>query len=385
MKKTFVLLLALVLFSSHDMFLKLDTYFLPANSSAQIKLYNGTFDRSDNTIARDRMLDASLVGNGERSEVREAQWSEKDSMTILSFETGAEGTWVAGVSTRPRDFEMAAADFNQYLEHDGVLDMLNWRTANEALEEDAVERYSKHVKAIFQVGDQRSDDWQTVLGYPIELVPLANPYELEVKDVLQLQLLWQGEPLGNQLIYADVTSPTHGHSHDHDYSDDHAHEHSAGGDHSHAGDEGHSHSHEAAHDHAHGDDHGHGHAHGADSHSHSHESKVEEEDHSHANEMLFRTDANGRFSLPISTEGIWYLRTIYLTHSDEPGLTHESNWTTLTFEVGHSHGEGTHTHADGTEHEHHHEDELGVPSYVFWLGSLALIGVLFFWFNRKQG
>jgi len=69
MKKIVLALIAVVVFSSHDMYLKLDTYFLQPNTSARIQLFNGTFDNSDNAIARDRMADVSLVGNGTRTAV----------------------------------------------------------------------------------------------------------------------------------------------------------------------------------------------------------------------------------------------------------------------------------------------------------------------------
>ena len=62
MKRRILLLLAFVLLTSHDMFLKPDEYFLEPNAPAIIRLYNGTFERSENAISRDRMLDASLVG-----------------------------------------------------------------------------------------------------------------------------------------------------------------------------------------------------------------------------------------------------------------------------------------------------------------------------------
>ncbi|MEM0933853.1 MAG: DUF4198 domain-containing protein, partial [Bacteroidota bacterium] len=74
--------------------------------------------------------------------------------------------------------------------------------------------------------------------------------------------------------------------------------------------------------------------------------------------------------------GIWYLRTIHLVNSEEEGLTHESNWATLTFEVTHDHG------VDKT-HSHSHEEE-GFPTYLFWIGSVMVLGGLFFWFNRKK-
>lgn len=375
MKKPVLILIALVVFSSHDMYLKLDTYFLQPNASAAIRLFNGTFDKSDNVIARDRMIDVSLVGNGSRTRVDTAQWIEKDSMTILSFTTGEAGTWVAGVSTRPRNIEMTAEDFNGYLEHDGVLDMLEWRKENDALNQDAVEKYSKHVKTIFQVGDKKTEDWRSPLGYPIEFIPQENPYDMHPGHALRIQLLWQGQPLANQLVYVGTTAEQ-GQTHDHEHADAADHEHSD--DHTHAAGSEHSHEHEhAATDHEHGEDHSHAHA-DEDAHEHPHDQAEEAEvDHHHHAATQLRTDAEGMISVNITAMGIWYLRTIHLVQSEEAGLTHESNWATLTFEVGegHSHDED---HAHTNDHDH------GIPSYVYWVGSLLLLGGLFFWFNRKK-
>ena len=151
MKKWLSLFVAFLLFSSHDMYLKLDTYFLQPDSPATIKLFNGTFDKSENVIDRNRMIDVSLVGNGVRERIDSTLWSERDSMTLLNFKTGAPGTWVAGLSTYACNLEMDAKAFNDYLAHDGVTDMLEWRKANDALDQKANEKYSKHVKTIFQV------------------------------------------------------------------------------------------------------------------------------------------------------------------------------------------------------------------------------------------
>lgn len=340
MKKLFFLLIAFVLFSSHDMFLKLDTYFLSPNTQASINLFNGTFDNSENIITRDRMTDVSLIGRGSRIQLDTNQWRDEDNTTILSFETGDPGTWVAGVSTRPRNLAMSAEDFNDYLEHDGVLDMLEWRKNNDALDQDAVEKYSKHVKTIFQVGNQLTDDWKTTLGYPIEFIPLSNPYDLHPGHVMELELLWQGNPLSNQLVYIGSQGITTEHSHEDGSVHDSNHEH-----------------------------------------SHDPENpQSDQEDHQHDNMMQARTDETGRLSVNITHKGIWHFRTIYLAHSEEAGLTHESNWATLTFEVGEGH---SHAHEVG-EHEHPEENLLGIPTYFYWIGSVVLVLALFFWFNRKN-
>lgn len=339
MKRLILLFAAFVILSGHDLYLKMDTYFLPPNTEAVLQLYNGTFHESDNVIDRDRMIDVSVVGSGQHLHPDTTQWTEQNDKTLLSIRTGQPGTYVAGVSTRARIIDLDAADFNNYLEHDGVLDMLEWRKANGAMDQDATEKYAKHVKAIFQVGDQQTADWQTRLGYPIEFVPLANPYHLHEGDDLPVQLLWQGEPLPNQLVYANSVAGTHPHEHTHADGTTHTHDH-ADGSHSHDHDEG-------------------------DSHQHNHDQPL-------------RTNAEGIITLQAPGDGIWYLRTIRLVRSDAPELTHESEWATLTFEIGsrHSHGETTHTHGEG--------EEQGIPTYAFVLVSIALIGGLYLWFNRKN-
>ncbi|MFQ5572602.1 MAG: DUF4198 domain-containing protein, partial [Rhodothermales bacterium] len=206
-KKTLLTIAALMLLVgslyAHDMYLKLSTYFLSPHIDATIALFNGTFDKSENVITRDRMQDVRIVGPGsEAVHPDTSQWWEKDNITWLDFETGDPGTYVIGVSTRPRMIDLSAEEFNAYLEHDGVLDVLEARKREGTLDKEAREKYSKHVKAIYQVGDTRTEAYRHRLGYPIEIVPLNNPYELGVGDACEVLVLKDGQPVANQLIYA---------------------------------------------------------------------------------------------------------------------------------------------------------------------------------------
>lgn len=58
------------------------------------------------------------------------------------------------------------------------------------------------MKAIFQVGTDRTNDFATVLGYPAELVPLDNPYALERGDTLRVRGLVDGRPVAGQALLA---------------------------------------------------------------------------------------------------------------------------------------------------------------------------------------
>ncbi len=63
------------------------------------------------------------------------------------------------------------------------------------------EAYTRHAKALVQVGPPGAADVDRPLGLRFELVALASPYRLaEGQTVLPVQLLWQGAPLVNQQI-----------------------------------------------------------------------------------------------------------------------------------------------------------------------------------------
>ncbi len=346
MRKSFYLLLASILLCSHDLYIKMETYFLQPNQTATLSLYNGTFEKSENIITRDRMLDASVIAQGERVVINPDQWEDQDStITHLTFNTGEAGTYVAGISTKARNIELTAEKFNSYLEHDGVLDLLEQRTKDSLLDQDAVESYQKHVKAIYQVGDSVTNDWSAVLGYPIEFVPQANPYETYSGEKLEVQLLLDGKPLSNQLVYADYIKSDHAHTHS-----DHSHEH-----------DGKKHTHDEEAD---------------EEHNHSHESQLEET-HTHTSGQQLRTNDQGIFIVNLPKDGIYYLRTIHMTRiTDSDELTHRSKWATLTFEVSHKH--------DITTHTHDHDHEGGFPTWIFVLGSLLIIGLLFLVFRKKN-
>ena len=204
---TTLLLLLVLAASAHDMFLKFDSYFLAPDAQEVVRLLNGEFNKSENTITRDRMRDVSLLSPAGLTHPPEADWSDEGKISSLHFRTGAAGTYVAGTSTKPKELSMKAADFNRYLQLEGVLDTFIERRKNKQLRLAATERYSKHVKAVFQVGDARSDAYKTPLGYPVEIIPQQNPYQLKVGGTLAALCVKDGQPLVNQYVLYGMQAP----------------------------------------------------------------------------------------------------------------------------------------------------------------------------------
>ncbi|MBB6463261.1 DUF4198 domain-containing protein [Flammeovirga kamogawensis] len=271
------LLSALIMLSSHDLYIKMETYFLKPNQETTLSLYNGTFESSENSITRNRILDASIVSHGNRQTIDSSKWKDQDStITQLSFTAGNAGTYVVGVSTKANTLAQSAFDFNVYLKHDGVLDMLSHRFDNALLDQDVVESYQKHVKAIYQVGEVKTDDWNTVLGYPIEFIPMESPYKKHTGETIDIRLLVDGKPVINQLVYANHKGIAHTHD-------------------------------------------------GGEAHSHTHGQKL-------------RTNEQGIVTVTLDEDGIYYLRTIHMVEVNNAEVTHKSKWATLSFEVTNEHG-----------------------------------------------
>ncbi|MDA1080757.1 MAG: DUF4198 domain-containing protein [Gemmatimonadetes bacterium] len=193
-------LCAVAIGAAHDMFLKPSRYFAPENTEVRIRVLNGTFTRSENSIARNRLADLSVVSPTRRSPLDTAEWGVVGDTSTFHIHTRGAGTYVVGVSTKPNALTMTGADFDLYLQEDGIPDVLAARKRAGQSADSVRERYAKHIKTLIQVGNARSDHYATVMGYPAELVPLENPYSLAVGGTLRVRALVDGKPVANQLV-----------------------------------------------------------------------------------------------------------------------------------------------------------------------------------------
>lgn len=249
--------------AAHDLFLKLESYFLPKDTAVRVPVLNGTFSKSEGVVARDRVAALTLTGPRGSASLDTTALTSRNDTSFIRLRTGDEGTYVLGLSVRPREIALTGEQFNGYLKEEGLDDVLAERTRTGTLTEPAKERYAKHVKAVFQVGAARSDSWATPLGYPAELVPLENPYELKRGASLRVRCLVDGQPGAGLMVLAGGRTRTGG----------------------------------------------------------------------RLPQLRVKSNAEGVASIPLATAGKWYVKFIRMRRSTEPGITHESQWATLTFEV----------------------------------------------------
>ncbi|MCC6930691.1 MAG: DUF4198 domain-containing protein [Gemmatimonadaceae bacterium] len=195
------------LLAAHDMFLRPASHFARPNSRVLVRLLNGTFSKSENSIDRDRLVDVAVASPAGRAKLDTAQWSVQGDTSTFTLATGAAGTYVLGTSTRPRVLALPPKDFNQYLADDGMPDELAARKKDGTINQPSKERYHKHVKALVQVGDTPDTGFSTILGYPAEIVPLENPYALTIGSTLGVKILVDGKPVARQFVQYGGRTP----------------------------------------------------------------------------------------------------------------------------------------------------------------------------------
>ena len=61
--------------------------------------------------------------------------------------------------------------------------------------------YTKHARAIGQVGTKLTDDFAASLGYPLEIRLTRNHGSVKVGDQLSFQVRQQGTPVPNLRVY----------------------------------------------------------------------------------------------------------------------------------------------------------------------------------------
>jgi len=189
---------------AHTLFLKPDSFHLGEGATVNIPLLNGTFTKNENKISSSRIVDAVVVApSGLRQEISSNAWSiGEDEITVLTKTFDDPGNYVVGLGTKPLMARIEPENFNFYLEYEGLVDDASERARLEETETAAAEKYSKFAKAILQVGDGTSDNYDIVLGHRVEVVPLVNPYVLSVGDTFRARVLKDGDPLVGELVYA---------------------------------------------------------------------------------------------------------------------------------------------------------------------------------------
>jgi uncharacterized GH25 family protein len=192
---------------AHDFWIELDRPVVAEKSAvlqARFKIGSAGEPEDWNT-RRERIVALRSVGpDGVRDQQAEIVPGEPGSATIRL--SGA-GSHVVMFESTPSEIELAPAEFNDYLEHEGLTAIRDWRSQNGQTDKPGREIYARRAKAIVQLGGKPTDTVSTPLGLSLEIVPERNPLALKTGQDLPLRLYYRGAPLAGAKLVCEAIAP----------------------------------------------------------------------------------------------------------------------------------------------------------------------------------
>lgn len=200
------LLIATTTLFGHDLFLRPSMFRLKSPGETRLAMYLAeAFPGKEELWRAEKTVDLVVLGPGGKQNVKDVA-KQNPTLNLQS-----EGTYVVGWSATPSYIAIKGADFEEYIKAEGYKEVMELRKKSDQTATEGKEKYVRYLKAIVQVGTKLTDDFQTPLGYKIEIVPSQNPNSLAVGSQLEAVLNFDGNPLSGVQVMAtyDTFSKEH--------------------------------------------------------------------------------------------------------------------------------------------------------------------------------
>jgi uncharacterized GH25 family protein len=191
----------------HDFWVQPGEYWLAPGIATPVTLQVGHGPyRQRSPIPARRVTRFAAIGAGNRILDLSERLHPGDPSEDGSLQFPAAGIYVVVLQTDNRaQSHLPAIRFNDYLQVEGLTPALEERQREHRMDADGSEIYSRHTKAIVQVGRATrtvmSAEWITQpLGLPLEIIPEVNPYADPRPAALPVRVLYEGQPLPGALV-----------------------------------------------------------------------------------------------------------------------------------------------------------------------------------------
>jgi uncharacterized GH25 family protein len=190
---------------AHDFWVQPADYWLQPQTASSITLQvgHGPF-RQRSPIPLSRILRFEAIGpDGVGNDLR-GTLHLGGSADDGAFTFSQPGAYVLVLETDNRaESHLPAIRFNDYLKIEGLTPALEQRERLHQTDRDGSENYSRHAKAIVQIGPPDAFSQIQVtrpLGLPLEIVPEANPYARPQPRALPIRVIYDGHSLEGALV-----------------------------------------------------------------------------------------------------------------------------------------------------------------------------------------
>lgn len=82
---------------AHDLFLKMDRFFVAVDEKISLTIMNGTFQKSEGSVSFARLKDLVVVlPDGTRTNPKESDFTKDETTSYLSLQPTSAGTYICG-------------------------------------------------------------------------------------------------------------------------------------------------------------------------------------------------------------------------------------------------------------------------------------------------
>ncbi|MEJ7625171.1 MAG: DUF4198 domain-containing protein [Pyrinomonadaceae bacterium] len=204
------ILLALFVFAfslntfAHEYWFEPDKFFLAPGEATPLRLFVGdglVKDQEERVYQPEKTVSFRLFSSNNLWNLMTA--TTAGAKPVYQFTGQSAGNYLIAMERNWTHITIEADKFEDYLKADGM-DFISVERAKRGETKMAgKERYSRFIKGLVQVGDKQDSTYKKKLGLKLELIPMSNPYKAKVGSTIAFQILFDGKPLADRVVFAD--------------------------------------------------------------------------------------------------------------------------------------------------------------------------------------
>jgi uncharacterized GH25 family protein len=111
-----------------------------------------------------------------------------------------EGTVMLTLDTKNSSADLAADDFNKYLQENDLKEVIEYRQKNGDTLKKGLQNIRRSVKTLLQVGSRFTKVYNKKTNLALDIIPLDHPYNPAKDKSFNLQIFFMGEKLKNTKV-----------------------------------------------------------------------------------------------------------------------------------------------------------------------------------------
>ena len=199
---TVVLLTAVSAASGHDYWIQPDALHPRAGAQVPVRLFvgDGFNPETERNYSKKMTVRFQLLSPMGKRNLMQADRNGQKPVAVITPQDS--GTYLLSMQRDWARIELKPKKFNDYLEHEGLQNILELRKKSGELDKVGNERYRRYLKSAVRVGDSTDGHYRRRLGHRLEIIPQSDPTVARAGDTVAFRVTFEGQPLRHVQLFA---------------------------------------------------------------------------------------------------------------------------------------------------------------------------------------